>query len=259
MGSYSNASPYGEPELPETIDLARTYDDWHQRIFDSSPEHPDESSPWYQLVLEYLGPVSGKRVIEVSCGRGGFSTCLASKGAIVCAANFALSALRIARQKAKKAGTRDRRVLWAQADAHHLPFAEGVFDVVISCETIEHLADPQRALRELARVCKKQGLLYLTTPNYLNLMGAYHVYDLVLKRNRQSPAVQPIEHYWLFPRVRSMVKNAGWEILRSDGTVHQVPFPGTNPIRIFPLERSRVVRRCLGPLAYHYFLMGRKR
>jgi ubiquinone/menaquinone biosynthesis C-methylase UbiE len=245
--------------VQETVDLARTYDDWHQQIFDSAPAHPDQSSPWYQLVLEYLGSVSGKRVLEVSCGRGGFSILLASKGAVVHAVDFAGSALRIARQKANKVETRKGKVLLAQTDAHHLPFADGIFDVVISCETIEHLVDPQQAVREMARVCKQEGLLYLTTPNYLNLMGAYHVYDLVLKRNRQSPAVQPLDHYWLFPRVRSMVAKAGWKILRSDGTVHQVPFPGRNPMRIQFLERSTVIRRWLSPLAYHYFLLGKKR
>ena len=78
--------------------------------------------------------------------------------------------------------------------------------MVISCETIEHLIDPQQAVREMARVCKKEGLLYLTTPNYLNLMGAYHVYDLVLKRNRQSPVVQPIDHYWIFPGSEALWK-----------------------------------------------------
>jgi len=245
--------------VQETVDLARAYDDWHQQVFDSAPDHPDQSSPWYQLVLEYLGSVSGMRVLEVSCGRGGFSNFLASKGALVCAVDFAGSALRIAREKANKAGTRNGKVLLSQTDAHYLPFAERAFDLVISCESIEHLVDPQQAVREMARVCRKDGLLYLTTPNYLNLMGTYHVYDLVLKRNRQSPAVQPIDHYWLFPRIRSIVAKAGWEILRSDGTVHQVPFPGRNPIRIICLERNPAIRRWLSPLAYHYFLIGRKR
>lgn len=244
--------------VQKTVDLAWTYDDWHQQIFDSAPEHADQSSPWYQLVLEYIGSVSGKRVLEVSCGRGGFSIVLASKGAVVYAADFSGSALRLAREKAGKVETRKGKVFLAQSDAHHLPFAGGIFDVVISCETIEHLIHPQQAVREMARVCKKEGLLYLTTPNYLNLMGAYHVYDLVLKRNRQSPVVQPIDHYWIFPRVRSIVEKAGWKILRSDGTVHQVPFPGRNPIRIISLERSAAIRRWLSPLSYHYFLIGRK-
>ena len=69
------------PRLPHTegqwcrkpVNFAWTYDDWHQQVFDSAPEHADQSSPWYQLVLEYIGSVSGKRVLEVSCGRGGFS------------------------------------------------------------------------------------------------------------------------------------------------------------------------------------------
>jgi 2-polyprenyl-3-methyl-5-hydroxy-6-metoxy-1,4-benzoquinol methylase len=65
------------------MSLATQYDQWHQRVFDSCPEHADESSPWYELVLEYLPPVENKRILEIACGRGGFVKTLASRGALV--------------------------------------------------------------------------------------------------------------------------------------------------------------------------------
>lgn len=46
------------------------------------------------------------------------------------------------------------------------PFASAAFDVVLFCETIEHLLmDPLAALREVHRVLKPCGTLIVTTPN----------------------------------------------------------------------------------------------
>jgi SAM-dependent methyltransferase len=50
------------------------------------------------------------------------------------------------------------------APAETLPFEDGAFDVVWCGETIEHLEDPEKAIKEMARVLGEGGLLVLTTP-----------------------------------------------------------------------------------------------
>jgi ubiquinone/menaquinone biosynthesis C-methylase UbiE len=242
---------------PSVPDLTEQYDKWHEYV-SASPDDQDERSPWYQLVLEYLAPVQGKRVLEIACGRGGFSAVLGSRGANVCGADFSAAALKIACQKVGRNSAGFLNIGLLRADAHHLPYADDAFDCVVSCETIEHLTDPPAALQEMARVCKPGGMLYLTTPNYLNLMGLYLVYAAILKKDRRNAATQPLDHRWLFPRVRRMVKHSGWEIVRSDGTVHQVLLPGRNPLRLHFPERNRFSRRLLSPVAFHYFLLARK-
>jgi len=241
------------------MSLSGAYDRWHQRVFDACPEHPDESSPWYKLVLEYLVPVEGKRVLEVACGRGGFSRLLAARGASVCGADFSLAALEIAQRRIRGNGLTLARLALAQADSQRLPFADNSFDVIISCETIEHVPDPPAALKEMARVCRTGGLLYLTTPNYLNLMGLYEIYAGLFKRKPRSEFAQPLDRHLLFLQVRRFFRPSGWEILHSDGTVHQVPVPGRDPVTWHKLESSQLFRRWLSPLALHYFLIGRKR
>jgi hypothetical protein len=55
------------------------------------------------------------------------------------------------------------------------------------------------------------------------------------------------------------VRLAGWNVIRTDGTVHQVPVPGRAPVTLFFLERSRALRRVLSVFALHQFVMAKKK
>jgi SAM-dependent methyltransferase len=46
-----------------------------------------------------------------------------------------------------------------------LPFQENTFDVVTSLANLEHLERPERVLREIKRVLRPGGRLFLTTPS----------------------------------------------------------------------------------------------
>lgn len=54
---------------------------------------------------------------------------------------------------------RDRDVNGVFADATQLPFAAGSFDLVLAIEVLEHLPDPEGALREIARVAARDVVL----------------------------------------------------------------------------------------------------
>ena len=50
------------------------------------------------------------------------------------------------------------------ASAEHLPFPDGIFDLVFSQEVLEHVRDPFQAMREMKRVLKSSGLIYCQLP-----------------------------------------------------------------------------------------------
>jgi SAM-dependent methyltransferase len=237
--------------------LRTAYDTWHQRIYDAAPDHEDASSPWYRLVREYLGPVDGLRVLEVACGRGGVGRELARAGARVTGCDFSSAALRAAATKVHSSNGHPPLAALVQGDAQSLPFADASFDLLVSCETIEHLPQVRAALREMHRVTRPGGKLFLTTPNYFNFMGLYEIYARFRHPDRQDD--QPFDRRQWFPQVRRWIRQAGWTILRSDGTVHQFPFfPGRNPVRWHALESSHSLRKLLSPLAYTYFIAAEK-
>jgi ubiquinone/menaquinone biosynthesis C-methylase UbiE len=236
--------------------LRTEYDAWHERVFEANREHEDASSPWYQLVREKIGSVAGLRVLEVACGRGGFVRELARNGARVTGCDFSFSALRVARAKLDDVRGGVAATL-VHGDAQCLPFADASFDLIVSCETIEHLPDVQAAIREMHRVARPGGKLFLTTPNYANLTGLYDLYERVRRPSQKTD--QPFDRQQWFPQIRKWVRGAGWEILEVDGTVHQFPIlPGHSPIRWEGLESSRKLRQLLSPFALHYFIMAKR-
>jgi ubiquinone/menaquinone biosynthesis C-methylase UbiE len=238
------------------MSLRSDYDIWHQRVFDAAPQHDDASSPWYELVREKIGNVMGLRVLEVACGRGGFVRELARRGARATGCDFSLSALQVAQRKLPT--DRESAAGLVHGDAQRLPFADAAFDIVISCETIEHLPDVQTAVDEMHRVTRPGGKLLLTSPNYANFTGLYELYARVRHRGLQKD--QPFDRRQWFPQIHKWVRSAGWTIVGVDGTVHQFPLrPGRSPARFVAVESNRTVRRLLSPFALHYFVVAQKR
>ena len=63
----------------------------------------------------------------------------------------------------------DGRFTAVDLDTGEIPLAEASFDVVAAVETIEHLENPRRFVRELVRLIRPGGWLIVTTPNQLSL------------------------------------------------------------------------------------------
>lgn len=239
------------------MSLRAEYDVWHQRVLESNPAHEDASSPWYQLVREQIADVSGRRILEVACGRGGYVRELARAGAHVTGCDFSFAALSAGIAKLQEDKIPGSATL-IQGDAQGLPFADNSFDLLVSCETVEHLPNIQAAFTEMHRVTRPGGKLFLTTPNYANFMGLYELYAKFRHADRRDD--QPFDRRQWFAQILSHVRRAGWKILRTDGTVHQFPFfPGRAPVRMEALESNRTVRKLLSPFALHYFVMAQKK
>lgn len=219
------------------------YEAWHQRF----PVDRESDSPWHRLVKKHLSladDVDGRRVLEIGCGRGGFSLWLLAQqptATILVAADFSSTALTKARDfvAAQREGTPAR---WVMENIEHLPHPTGSFDTVISCETIEHVPHPRQAIAELARVLRPGGRLFLTTPNYLGPMGLYRIY-LRARGRRFTEEGQPLNQVMLLPRTCAWVRAAGLRIVHVDSTGHYIPFPGRPPIEVPALGHPRRLMR----------------
>ncbi len=64
----------------------------------------------------------------------------------------------------------------AVSDLCALPFRDGAFDAAINVVTLEHIHDPARAIREIARTMKPGGRIFLAVPQDWEVHQAPHDY-----------------------------------------------------------------------------------
>jgi 2-polyprenyl-3-methyl-5-hydroxy-6-metoxy-1,4-benzoquinol methylase len=106
----------------------------------------------FQATLLDLARCSGARQVhEVGCGEGFLSTMLAERGFVVRGSDIAAPAIVAARRRAAE---RSLSATFRVADLHDLtPEVDGA-ELVVCCEVMEHLPDPERGLEVLARLAQ---------------------------------------------------------------------------------------------------------
>lgn len=123
-----------------------------------------QQSAWWSVhIARYLFSlqyVKNRSVLDVACGTGYGLPLLKQQARWVTGVDVDVQAARTARAELSNASG-DVVV----ADARHLPFEAGSFDAITSFETLEHLEDRDRFVRELARVLTADGLCVVSTPN----------------------------------------------------------------------------------------------
>lgn len=108
-----------------------------------------------RAISQLTRSLAGASVLDVCCGSGMDAEYLVREGANVTAVDISEGCLLRARKRAIRYGVSYDLV---RADAENLPFADGSFDYAFVHDGLHHLALPERALTELARVARR-GLI----------------------------------------------------------------------------------------------------
>jgi glycosyltransferase involved in cell wall biosynthesis/2-polyprenyl-3-methyl-5-hydroxy-6-metoxy-1,4-benzoquinol methylase len=108
-------------------------------------------------IRRYHGDQSG-RLLEVGCGDGDFLVAAEAEGWRVTGIEFSAAACETTRQRLKQGEVRCGELPSAQ-----LPAA--TFDLCVISDVIEHVRCPREFLREIHRVLKPGGSLFIATPS----------------------------------------------------------------------------------------------
>ena len=121
---------------------------------------------WRDHIARYefaAGFVAGKKVLDAACGTGYGAKLLYDSGAeSVTGAAISAEAVAFAREK-----YRGESLRYVEGALANIPFPGGHFDIAVSFETIEHVADRGAAIAEFCRVLKPGGVLLISSPNRL--------------------------------------------------------------------------------------------
>jgi ubiquinone/menaquinone biosynthesis C-methylase UbiE len=123
--------------------------------------------------MEPSGDLRGKRLLDVGCGLGGKTVAYAEAGARAVGTDIRTEN---AEQSEVYAASNRAGASFFVGDAAQLPLGDGAFDTVVANDAMEHFAEPERALREMARVVRSGGAIWIFfTPHYSPLGS--HLYD----------------------------------------------------------------------------------
>jgi SAM-dependent methyltransferase len=111
-----------------------------------------------RLILDLLGEVSGRKLLDVGCGDGDFAVELSRRGALVTGIDASTETIAAAQRRVE--GDRAAVALLA-APAERLPFAADQFDLVTAITILCFVEDPRPVFREIARVLRPDGCLVI--------------------------------------------------------------------------------------------------
>lgn len=150
------------------------------------------------------------KVLEVGCGGGQYLRALKRDFPLLELCGVDLDRRVILHNK-----TVDDDIKYRQGNLLNIPYPKSYFDVVIAMDVIEHVRDTQRALGEISRVLKKEGIFHSFVPcedNPLSLYWILHKLGLFKDITERFGG-----HVVAFSikRIKDEVNKAGFKIIRN--------------------------------------------
>lgn len=185
----------------------------------------------------------GERLLDVGCGRGAVASLLSDRFDEVHGVDTDEDAL-------VKAAERGVAVARVDLDREPLPFEDGYFDAVVTLDVIEHVLDPACFARELARVLRPGGTVYVATPN-VRFLG--YLRTLLMQGRFPHTSSDPRGwqgghfHFFTNGDLDALLRESGFEDVAHHGSAAQAAKETI---------RYRVLARLLGPRREREFLMA---
>jgi len=149
---------------------------------------------------------------------------------------------------------KERNLNVINASITRLPFSDSAFDLVCAFDVIEHVEDDKKAISEMYRVCKKNGVLFITVPAFTHLWSRHDEINHHYRRYRMTQLIRLFKEFpgkiirktyfntffyfpiWLYRKYDNHFHN-GKESTKSDFEVINNSFTNNLAFLIFSIER----------------------
>jgi len=180
-----------------------------------SPGGKSISDREIDIVMNYLKPSSGMRILDAGIGTGRIAYAVKDKGAEVI--GFDLEVKQVTKTTSDFKSIGDDSFEAVAADIQFIPFADASFDAVLCFRVLKYVPDYHLALTELHRVLKPGGRLVLEISN----LYSWEVLLDAVRRLRGLPPV--VRHYFVMKRIMGLLEQQNFVIINSAPT-YKIPF-----------------------------------
>jgi SAM-dependent methyltransferase len=182
-------------------DELQLQDDWDaQPLRDHWTRTPDlcfAFDRFAELTVEATAAGASGEVLEVAAAEGIHACSLSERGLAACLLEPSPTMLVRARARQRRSGL---TIPMVRGVAEAAPFRDGAFDRVLCDSALDHLADPERGIREMARITAPGGRVVLTFVNYgsISVRASRFLYRLG-RRLGLLPPVRDRHLFWDSP------------------------------------------------------------
>ena len=188
------------------------------------------------LLRTALSLVEGKRFVDVGCGEGSLLDVVRAEVGDA----WEITGFEISETRGGRARERGHDVLVSEDG--RVPLADGSADIVASTHVVEHVPDDAGYVREMARIARPGGVVYIETP--LKLKGAWY-----FRRNPEAGWVLDPTHlreYRSASEVHALLEQAGLVLLSEDITPISYPLVAAEDVLLRLLKRPQRTERPSG-------------
>ncbi len=160
-------------------------------------------------ILDKLNPYLGKKILDMGCGDGQFLHLLDKH-----IKNLELTGIDISSIAINKAKHDYPNISFIKSSVTKKYFSDNSFDTILLIEVIEHLIDTDSILKEISKILKPDGFVFITTTDF-NLPKKIFISSFfwdkyfypnnphirfftrnTLREICQQHYLVPIKHYW---------------------------------------------------------------
>ena len=170
----------------------------------------------YEMMYEMIQPVvRHKTVLELATGTGLIAKHIVNAAALVEATDASAEMIAEAKRDNHSA-----KLHFSAQDMFHLPYADQSFDVVIVSNALHIVPQPEKALAEIRRVLKDDGVFVAPTFTHAGNSFSGKVKAFFMKL-----AGFPLHSRWTSEEYLRFLRQNGWSVRKS--TVLKASFPLT--------------------------------